>query len=56
MTTTARAPHPASVAAHLKAAEAHEQAAAVLVPRQPAAAERHAQLALLLRARARVAR
>ena len=54
--TTAPLLHPTSVAAHLKAAEAHEQAAAVLVPRQPAAAERHAQIALLLRARARAGR
>ena len=49
--TTSPVLHSASAAAHLKAAEAHERAAAVLIPRQPAAAKRHTDAALALRAK-----
>lgn len=52
MTPTARAPHPSSVAAILRSAEAHALAAAVLRARNPAAAEVHADLASALRAKA----
>lgn len=51
MTTTAAVLHPSSVTALVKGAEAHERAAAVLTPRQPSAAERHADMARTLRAK-----
>ena len=49
--TTTPVLHPASVAALVKAAEAHECAAAALISRQPAAAERHTDAARALRAK-----
>ena len=52
MTTTACAPHPRSAAAHLRTAEAHELACAVLRLRNPMAAQAHADLAADLRQKA----
>jgi hypothetical protein len=52
MTATARAPHPLSVAAFLRMAEAHELAAAVLLKRDPAVAKAHADVARHLRGKA----
>ena len=52
MTTTARSPHPLSAAAFLRAAEAHELAAAVLRRRKPAVAKAHADVATDLRGKA----
>ena len=52
MTLPAPAPHPTSVAAFLRTAEAHELAAAVLRRRNPVAAQAHADTAVRLRAQA----